>query len=39
MYIFTERCEEIPDLALEDGTRKIFLIWRGRMGGSEDEHL
>lgn len=25
MYTFTERCEEVPDLSLEDGTTKIFV--------------
>ena len=24
-YTFSERCEEVPDLALEDGTTKIFV--------------
>lgn len=24
-YTFSERCEEVPDLPLEDGTRKIFV--------------
>ncbi|MDE6014938.1 MAG: Rpn family recombination-promoting nuclease/putative transposase [Acetatifactor sp.] len=25
MYTFSERCEEVPDLSLEDGTTKIFV--------------
>lgn len=35
MYTFTERCEEVPDLALEDGTSKIFLNMTSRNGRSE----
>lgn len=34
MYTFSERCEEVPDLSLEDGTSKAI---RG-MGGSQDEY-
>lgn len=30
-YTFTEQCEEVPDLKLDDGTTKIFLIWRAKM--------
>ena len=29
-YTFEERCLEVPDLALEDGTRKIFLNMKGK---------
>lgn len=28
-YVFSNRCEEIPELGLEDGTRKIFLSTEG----------
>ena len=31
-YTFSERCEEIPDLPLEDGTRKIFVNMTSRNG-------
>ena len=29
-YTFEERCLEVPELALEDGTRKIFLNMKGK---------
>lgn len=32
-YTFSERCEEVPDLTLEDGTRKIFLNMTSRETG------
>ena len=35
MYTFTERCEEVPDLLLEDGTRKIFLNMVSKNGRPE----
>ncbi|MDE7252388.1 MAG: Rpn family recombination-promoting nuclease/putative transposase [Acetatifactor sp.] len=31
-YTFTERCEEVPDLQLEDGTTKIFVNMTSRNG-------
>ena len=34
-YTFTERCEEIEDLRLEDGTKKIFLNMKSRNGRAE----
>lgn len=34
-YTFSERCEEIPDLPLEDGTRKIFVNMTSRNGRAE----
>ncbi len=35
MYTFRERCEEIPDLSLEDGTCKIFLNMMSKNGRPE----
>lgn len=35
MYTFTEQCEEIPGLALGDGTRKIFLNMSSKEGRAE----
>lgn len=35
MYTFSERCEEVPDLSLEDGTSKIFLNMTSRNGRPE----
>lgn len=35
MYTFSERCEEITDLFLEDGTRKIFLNMTSKNGRPE----
>lgn len=35
MYTFSERCEKIPDLALEDGTCKIFLNMTSKNGRPE----
>lgn len=35
MYTFRERCEEIPELELEDGTSKIFLNMTSRNGRPE----
>lgn len=35
MYTFTERCEEIPWLTLEDGTCKIFLNMTSKNGRPE----
>lgn len=35
MYTFTEQCEEIPGLALEDGTKKIFLNMSSKNGRPE----
>ncbi len=35
MYTFSERCEEIPDVALEDGTCKIFLNMTSKNGRPE----
>lgn len=34
-YTFSERCEEVPDLALEDGTCKIFLNMTSKNGRPE----
>lgn len=34
-YTFTERCEEIEDLRLEDGTKKIFLNMSSKNGSKE----
>lgn len=34
-YTFSEQCEEIPDLPLEDGTRKIFLNMASKEGRPE----
>ncbi len=34
-YTFVERCEEVPDLYLEDGTKKIFLNMTSRNGAPE----
>lgn len=34
-YTFTEQCEEIPGLSLEDGTRKIFLNMSSKNGTPE----
>lgn len=35
MYTFTERCEEVPGLKLEDGTGKIFLNMVSKNGRPE----
>lgn len=35
MYTFLERCEEIEDLYLEDGTKKIFLNMTSKNGSQE----
>lgn len=35
MYTFTEQCEEVPELALEDGTSKIFLNMTSKNGRAE----
>ena len=35
MYTFSERCEEEPELSLEDGTRKIFLNMTSKNGRAE----
>ena len=35
MYTFTEPCEEVPGLHLEDGTRKLFLNMSSRNGRPE----
>lgn len=35
MYTFRERCEEVPDLSLDDGTSKIFLNMTSRNGRPE----
>ncbi|MDE5718406.1 MAG: hypothetical protein K2I53_12475 [Lachnospiraceae bacterium] len=35
MYTFSERCEEMPDLLLGDGTSKIFLNMTSRNGRPE----
>lgn len=35
MYTFTERCEEVPDLLLGDGTSKIFLNMASKKGRPE----
>ena len=34
-YTFSERCEEVPDLTLEDGTCKIFLNMTSKNGRPE----
>ena len=34
-YTFTEQCEEIKDLKLEDGTTKIFLNMTSKNGAPE----
>lgn len=35
MYTFTEQCEEIQGLHLEDGTKKIFLNMSSKNGSKE----
>ena len=35
MYTFSERCEEVPELSLEDGTSKIFLNMASKNGRPE----
>ncbi len=35
MYTFKERCEEVPELLLEDGTSKIFLNMASKNGRPE----
>lgn len=35
MYTFSERCEEVPELTLEDGTSKIFLNMTSKNGRPE----
>lgn len=35
MYTFSERCKEIPELSLEDGTSKIFLNMTSKNGRPE----
>lgn len=35
MYTFRERCEEAPELTLEDGTSKIFLNMTSKNGRPE----
>lgn len=35
MYTFCERCDEMPDLRLGDGTRKIFLNMESKNGRAE----
>ena len=35
MYTFTERCEEVADLRLEDGTSKIFMNMTSKNGRPE----
>lgn len=35
MYTFSERCEEVPELSLEDGTSKMFLNMTSRNGRPE----
>ncbi|MCD8221544.1 MAG: hypothetical protein LUD07_05020 [Clostridiales bacterium] len=35
IYTFTERCEEVPELYLDDGTKKIFLNMSSRNGRPE----
>ena len=39
MYTFTEQCEEVPGLHLEDGTRKLFLNMSSRNGRPEQVSL
>lgn len=34
-YTFSEQCEEISDLKLEDGTKKIFLNMKSKNGSNE----
>lgn len=34
-YTFTEQCEEVPGLSLEDGTKKIFLNMTSHNGSQE----
>ena len=34
-YTFSERCEEVPDLPLDDGTKKIFLNMSSKNGRPE----
>ena len=36
MYTFTEQCEEVAGLHLDDGTKKIFRIGCRNMRGSMD---
>ena len=38
-YVFSNRCEEIPELGLEDGTRKIFLSTEGTNPDEVPEEL
>ena len=35
MYTFSEQCEEIPNLPLEDGTKKVFLNMSSKNGRPE----
>ncbi|MBD5524173.1 MAG: Rpn family recombination-promoting nuclease/putative transposase [Lachnospiraceae bacterium] len=35
MYTFSERCEEVPELSLDDGTSKIFLNMTSKNGRPE----
>ena len=35
-YTFENRCVEVPELALEDGARKIFLYSKGKVDARED---
>jgi len=35
MYTFTEQCEEVEGLHLEDGTTKIFLNMKSKNGRPE----
>ena len=35
MYTFSEQCEEVQDLPLEDGTKKVFLNMSSRNGRPE----
>ena len=35
MYTFTERCRELPDLELDDGTQKIFWNMKSKTGRPE----
>lgn len=35
-YTFENRCVEIPELALGDGAKKIFLYGKGKIGSRED---
>ena len=34
-YTFTEQCEEVPDLKLDDGTKKIFFNMESKNGAPE----